>query len=192
MLSCIVLVVLVQRWSLMCLSVSSCHFLHLCCCCCIDEVLSLHHTSSHRTLCLWQGVFECLWYMWRKYVMWAHGFSEHDFKRTLALFLSLAQMDIHGDQWSQSIYPESFVSHFLLIQWVTCRLCDEAVSCDCFCITPASLFLTHSHLASLRFHCHHVHCTREWTSIGGQNKPFLGKMGHDRYCVCLSVCLTRI
>ncbi len=34
-------------------SVSSCHSLHLCCCCCcLDEVLSLPHTSSHRTLCL--------------------------------------------------------------------------------------------------------------------------------------------
>ncbi len=54
-----VFVVMVQRWSLVSLSASSCHSLHLCCCCCLDEVLSLPHTSSHRTLCLWQGVCVC-------------------------------------------------------------------------------------------------------------------------------------
>lgn len=78
-----VFIVMVQRWSLMSVSVSSCHSLHLCCCCCLDEVLSLSHTSSHRTLCLWQGVCLCMCrsvcqYMWHTHLMWALTFSENN------------------------------------------------------------------------------------------------------------------
>ncbi len=70
-------------------------------------------------------------------------------------------------------YPFSFCTH---------PLRDVVVSCDCFCITPVSLFLTHS-LISVSIHL--MSTARVRMTIRSKIKLFLRKLGNVRYSVCV-------